>query len=156
MVDSSTLSILALIGEIVFDLPSKVLTGLLMQRFYVVVIDGKGEKTSTFLQKEYRKYIETNKYINRELEKNILMILCRHRGEQPRNGTAEEIVDFTSISRSEDSTMPQELQDANKFTLVTGGKVFWHSRESLHGILEQNSLDEAIIKLEEKLVPLTN
>jgi hypothetical protein len=153
---ASTFSILALIGNIIFDLPSKVLTGLLMQRFYVVVIDGKGDKTSTSLQEKYRKYIETNKYINRDIEKNILMILCRHRGEQPRNGIAKEIVGFTLISKSEDSTMPQELQDANKFTLVTGGRVFWHSREALHGILEQNSLNEARIKLEEKLEPLTN
>jgi len=151
----STLSILTLIGEIVLDLPHKILTGLLRKRFYVAVIDGKGAETKTVLQKKYGEYVETNKCINIDPEKNILMVLCRHRGEQPLNGIAEEIVDFTLISRSEDSTMPQELQDANKFTVITGGRLFWHSRESLHGILEQNSLDEARTKLEEKLEPLT-
>ena len=151
----STLSILTLIGEMVLDLPHKILTGFLRQRFYVAVIDGKGAETKTVLQKKYGEYVETNKYINIDPEKNILMVLCRHRGEHPPNGIAKEIVDFTLISRSEDSTMPQELQDANKFTVITGGRLFWHSRESLHGILEQNSLDEARTKLEEKLVPLT-
>jgi len=153
---ASTLSILTLLGEMVLDLPHKLLTGLLRQRFYVAVIDGKGAETPTVLQEKYGEYVKTNKYINIDPEKNILMVLCRHRGEQPRNGIAQEIVDFTLISRSEDSTMPQELQDANKFTVITGGRLFWHSRESLHGILEQNSLDEARTKLEEKLEPLRN
>jgi len=97
-----------------------------------------------------------NEYNNINLQKNILLVLCRHRGEQPSNGIAQEIANFTLISKSEESTMPPELQDKNKFTSLDGGKVFWHSRESLQGILEENHLDRARIRLEEKLVPLSN
>jgi len=156
----STLSILTLIGEIALDVPSKVLTGFLREKFYIAVIDGKGTETRGALQKVYKEYVETNSDLNIGLnvdpEKNTLLVLCRHRGEQPLNGIAKEIVNFTLISRSEDSTMPQELQDANKFTSITGGRLFWHSRESLHGILEQNSLEEARMKLEKRLEPLRN
>ena len=152
----STLSILALSSEIDLDLPSKILSGLLRGRFYIGVIDGKGTETQGVLQNMYKKYVEVNTGLNIDPEKNILLVLCRHRGEHPLNGIAQEIVGFTLISRAEESTMPPELQETKKFTSITGGRLFWHSRESLHGILEQNSLDEAKAKLEEKLAPLTN
>jgi len=156
----STLSILALIGEIALDVLSKVLTGFLKEKFYIAVIDGKGTETRGSLQNVYKEYVEINSALNIGLninpEKNTLLVLCRHRGEQPINGIAQEIVGFTMISRAEELTIPRELQDEDKFTSMTGGRVFWHSRESLHGILEQNSLNEAKAKLEEKLAPLTN
>jgi len=152
----STLSILTLISEMVLNLPCKALMGLLRDRFYVAVIDGKGIKKPGVLQNSYKECVETNPGLNMDTEKNTLLVLSRHRGEQPLDGIAQEIVGFTMISRTEDSTMPQELQDANKFTSMTGGRLFWHSRESLHGVLEQNSIDEVRTKLEEKLAPLTN
>jgi hypothetical protein len=156
----STLSILALIGEIALDVLSKVLTGFLKEKFYIAVIDGKGTETQGSLQNVYKEYVETNSALNIGLnidpEKNTLLVLCRHRGEQPINGIAQEIVGFTMISRAEESSIPQELHDEGKFTSMSGGRLFWHSRESLYGILEQNSLDEAKAKLEEKLAPLTN
>jgi len=153
---ASTLSILTLNDEIALDVPSKILTGLLKEKFYVAVIDGKWIPTSGVLRQEYKKYVERNTYMDIDLEKNILLVLCRHRGEQPPNGIAEEIADFTLISRAEDSNMPQELQEANKFTSVSGGRIFWHSRESLQGILEQNDLEGTRNKLEEKVAPLRN
>jgi len=153
---ASSLSILALIGEMALDIPCKVLTGILSERFYIAAIDGKGIVTRGTLQERYKRYAEMNVYINIDVEKNILLVLCRHRGEQPLNGIAQEIIGFTLISRVEDLTMPQELQEENKFTSISGGRVFWHSRESLQGILEQNDLNAARNKLEEKLAPLTN
>jgi hypothetical protein len=157
---ASTLSILDLIGKVILDLSCKVLMGLLKQKFYVAVIDGKATETPGVLQKVYKEHVETNAGLNIglniDVEKNILLVLCRHRGEQPLNGLAQEIIGFTLISRVEDLTMPQELQEENKFTSISGGRVFWHSRESLQGILEQNDLNAARNKLEEKLAPLTN
>lgn len=152
----STLSILDLIGKMVLDLPFKVLTGFVSKEFYIVVIDGKGIKTPEDLIEMYQEYVETNTYINIDPEKSIFLVLCRHRGEQPLNGIAQEIVSFTLISGVEDSIMPRELQDANKFTSSSKSRVFWHSRESLQGILEQNSVDEARSKLEEKLGRIRN
>jgi len=108
----------------VLDLPRKVLTGLLRERLYIAVIDGKGIETRGTLQERYKRYVEMNACINIDVEKNILLVLCRHRGEQPLNGIAQEIVGFTLISRVEDLTMPQELQEANKFTSISGGRVF--------------------------------
>ena len=153
---ASTLSILALLGETDINTANKIFTGFLREKFYVAIIDGKGTYTPGVLQEEYKKYVERNAHMNIEPEKNILLVLCRHRGEQPLNGIAKEIFDFTMISRSEDSTLPQELQDTNKFTALEGGRLFWHSRESLQGILEQDELIGARNKLEEKLAPLTN
>ena len=153
---ASTLSILALLGETDLDTANKILTGFLRERFLIAVIDGNWTSAPGVLQEEYKKYAEINAYMNIDPEKNILLVLCRHRGEQPLDGIAKEISGFTLISRSEDSTMPQELQDRNRFTSFEGGRVFWHSRESLQGILEQNELFGARNKLEEKLAPLTN
>lgn len=157
---ASTLSILCLIEEIILDLCSKVLTAFLKGKYYIVVIDGKGIETQGAIQKAYEDYVKTNAGLNIgesiDPQKNILLILCRHRGEQPCNGIAQEMIGFTLISKSEDSTMPQELQDTNRYTGLSGGRVFWHSRESLQGILDQKNLKEAKNKLKEKLVPLTN
>ena len=154
---ASTLSVLALYGETNIDLPNKLLTGFLKEKFYIVIIDGKGTEAPSLLQNDYKEYVERSPYINEiDIEKNTLLVYCRHRGEQPPNGVAQEIVGFTLISKSEDLAMPLELQDENKFTSLGGSRVFWHSRESLHGILVENSLTEARKKLEEKLEPLAN
>lgn len=149
----STFSILALMGETDFDLADSTLTGFLKDKFYVAVIDGKNTVEQRDLLKEYDEVRYSA--LNKQPEKNILVVLCRHLGEQPLNGKAKEIKRISKISGNEDDKMPPELRDSDKYTSITG-RLFWHSRESLHGILEQNSLDDARRKLGEKLEPLTH
>lgn len=152
---ASSVSILALTSKTVLDVSVKTLTGLLERKFYIAVIDGKGTETPTVLQNEYQKYVEQYGYTNIDMHMNVLLVFCRHEGEQPPNGIAQEIVGFTLISKTEEEAMPSELQDDKRFTSVPGNRVFWHSRASLHGILDENSVNEAKTRLEQKLAPLT-
>lgn len=153
---ASTLSILALIGEMTFDLPSRIVTGFLQQRFYTAVMDGKRTERPASLQKKYKEYMERNTCVDIDADKNIFLVLCRHTREQPHNGIAEEVLEIGRILTSDELGMPEELRDARRFTSISGGRVFWHSQESLQGILEQTDLDVARTKLEEKLGLLTN
>lgn len=153
---ASTLSILALIGEMTLDLPSRVVTGLSQGGFYAVVIDGKHCEIPIALHNSYEDYMAKNPHINIDLERNVLLVLCRHRRDPPSNGIAEEIRTISSILRSEESQLSEELRDENRFLSTTGGRLFWHSHESLQDILDQTDLQAAKSMLEKKLGSLTN
>jgi len=154
---TSILSILTLLGELELRC-SRIVSSKVANRFYVAITDGCNEEIPSELHRRYIKCIDININLWTALGQRavVLLVLSRHRREGPSFGIAKEISEFLKIHLYDEGTIPVELQDRDKFTSYKGPKLFWQSANYLQGILDENDINSARTKLEEKLEPLRN
>jgi len=150
---TSILSILTLLGEIELRC-SRIVSFKVANRFYVAITDGHNERLPFELWNRYIRYIDIGLWTALGQRADVLLVLSRHRREGPPGGIANEISEILKINLSDESTLPAELQDRDRFTSYKEPRLFWQSANYLQGILDENDIDSARAKLEERLEPL--